>query len=66
MNCIWCGLRFEDEDVPSECPICRKNPQGHTVESKQRYMNKCQECGDQMVPEEGCAKCHSCGNTLCG
>jgi len=27
---------------------------------------KCSECGGQMVFEEGCSKCTSCGNTKCG
>ena len=26
----------------------------------------CPDCGSEIVYEEGCATCHSCGYTMCG
>ncbi len=35
--------------------------------TKARGMEKCQECGSEdLVYEEGCLKCTSCGNSKCG
>jgi len=30
------------------------------------YMNRCIECGNRMVPAEGCAHCPVCGYSVCG
>jgi ribonucleoside-diphosphate reductase alpha chain len=34
-------------------------------EKEKKDRSKCPECGKKMAMEEGCAKCHSCGYSVC-
>ncbi len=37
----------------------------HSADSDTRYRVKCPECDGELIFEEGCASCHSCGFSQC-
>ena len=78
MHCPGCTMQILDEDV-MRCPRCgadlgrAKRPKDYQAahiaarpEAEPRTMNQCPECGERMIPADGCAHCPACGYGHCG
>ncbi len=73
-KCNLCGAALLWGDVPQdEEPRRPKWSSDYKAahipareEAEPRKMNVCPECGNKMIPSEGCALCPVCGFGYCG